>query len=79
MVINNKLRLCEVGGELGYFHCWEQYITTVGSTSGTQISRVYAVIEFPNRVQRVDPIDMKFVDETNHFLGSMNRSKKGNP
>lgn len=25
ITVKKELRLCKVGKELGYFHCWEQY------------------------------------------------------
>nr|DAG06412.1 MAG TPA: hypothetical protein [Siphoviridae sp. cthu813] len=36
--IEHKTRSCTVGGESGYFHCWEQYadVITPGLTIGSQ-------------------------------------------
>lgn len=69
-----KLRLCKVDKELGYFHCWEQYGDvispglTIGSNPGGQYSRVFGIIEFDDRIERVDPSKIQFVDEIHNFL-----------
>ena len=75
--IEYKTRFCTVDGESGYFHCWEQYadvITpglTIGSQQGGQFSRVYGIVEFADRVERVEPFRIKFTDEENEFLSMM--------
>ena len=66
-------RLCEVHlgkkKEIGYFHQWEQYADvvppglTVGSHPGGQYARVFGIVEFVDRVARVDPCDICFIDE----------------
>ena len=70
-------RLCKVGKEFGYFHCWEQYGDvifpglTVNSHSeypGGQYSRVFGIVEFYNQIERVDPTKIQFVDETHERL-----------
>lgn len=69
-----ELRECKVNKELGYFHCWEQYtdvITpgiTIGSHLGGQYSRVLGIVEFDDRIERVDPSKIQFVDEVHNFL-----------
>lgn len=74
IMIKKELRLCKVGEEVGYFHCWEQYGDiifpglTVGSNPGGQYSRVFGIVEFDDRVMRIEPSKIKFVDETNNFL-----------
>lgn len=67
-------RLCEVNGELGYFHIFEQWSDVIdasplqGGHPGGQISRVYGIVEFKDRVAKVDPTKIKFCDETNEGL-----------
>lgn len=70
-------RLCKVGKEFGYFHCWEQYGDvifpglTVDSHSeypGGQYSRVFGIVEFYDQIERVDPTKIQFVDEDNERL-----------
>lgn len=59
ITIKKELRLCKVGKETGYFHCWEQYSDviapglTVGSHPGGQYSRVFGIVEFDDGVERV--------------------------
>ena len=72
-IIMNR-RLCKVGKEIGYFHCWEQYSDviapglTIGSHPGGQHSHVFGIIEFDNRVERVDPSKIQFIDEIHYSL-----------
>ena len=70
-------RLCKVGKEFGYFHCWEQYSDvifpglTVDSHSeypGGQYSRVFGIVEFYDQIKRVDPTKIQFVDEAHEHL-----------
>lgn len=70
-------RLCKVGKEFGYFHCWEQYGDvifpglTVDSHSeypDGQYSRVFGIVEFYDQIERVDPTKIQFVDETHERL-----------
>lgn len=69
-------RLCEVKGELGYFHLWEQWSNVVnasllrGGPPAGQIGQVYGIIEFKDGVRRVDPESIKFCDEENATLCS---------
>lgn len=71
-------RLCEVNGELGYFHIFEQLSDVVDASPlrdghpGGQISCVYGIVEFKDRVARVDPTKIKFCDEDNNMLYGMN-------
>lgn len=64
-------RLCEVKGELGYFHLWEQWSNVVdasllrGGHPAGQIGQVYGIVEFKDGVRRVDPESIKFCDEKN--------------
>ena len=77
MTIKHELRLCKVDGELGYFHCWEHYANVVDASSlrgghpAGQISEVFGIVEFQNRVERVSPRRIKFYDEINATLTSM--------
>lgn len=69
-------RLCEVKGELGYFHLWEQWSNVVdasllrGGHPAGQIGQVYGIVEFKDGVRRVDPESIKFCDEKNAALCS---------
>ena len=66
-----ETRLCEVNGELGYFHCWEHWSNVIdtsplrGGHPGGQIGQVHGIIEFTDGVRRVDPSKIKFCDEEN--------------
>lgn len=77
MKIEWETRLCEVDGELGYFHTWEQYAkiidpsVRVGGHPGGQISWVFGIVEFKDGVRRVDPYRIKFCDEQNAMLAEM--------
>lgn len=72
-------RGCKVGDELGYFHCWEWYATvvspglTVGSHPGGQLSQIYGIVEFADRVERVEPTKIKFIDEESAALSELNK------
>lgn len=61
ITVTKELRLCKIDGELGYFHCWEQYGDIifpgimVGSNPGGQYSRIFGIVEFDDRIERVDP------------------------
>ena len=74
---NNKLRLCKVRGELGYFHCWEHYSDVipasplVGGAPAGVISRVFGIVETANGVKRVDASLIQFCDEINANLNTM--------
>lgn len=72
--INFPTRLCEVSGELGYFHLWEQWTNVInasplrGGYPAGQIGQVYGIVEFKDGVRRVDPTKIKFCDEENASL-----------
>ena len=76
ITVKKELRLCKVGGEVGYFHCWEQYgdvifhSLTVDShpDPGGQYSRVFGIVEFDDRVTRIEPSKIQFIDEAHDFL-----------
>ena len=72
--INFPTRLCEVSGELGYFHLWEQWTNVIdasplrGGHPAGQIGQVYGIVEFKDGVRRADPTKIKFCDEKNAAL-----------
>lgn len=73
-MVEFQTRLCEVKGELGYFHLWEQWSNVVdasllrGGHPAGQIGQVYGIVEFKDGVRRVDPVSIKFCDEENAAL-----------
>lgn len=74
ITVRKELRLCKVGEKIGYFHCWEQYGDIIfpgimiGSHPGGQYSRTFGIVEFDDRIERIDPTTIQFVDETHNFL-----------
>lgn len=84
MTVEHELRLCEVNGEVGYFHTWEQFSKPIGESPlmggppAGVISHVFGIVEFQGGVRRVDPIYIKFCDETNACLKDFNEMKKVN-
>ena len=72
--IRPELRLCQVGDELGYFHTWEQVSSVLdpsplrGGHPGGTVAQMYAIVEFADGVKRVQPYEVKFVDEQNDIL-----------
>ena len=74
-------RLCNVNGKIGYFHRWEDYSRPldasplIGGAPAGIFSMTYGIVEFPDRVQRVDPTQIVFCDEQNQTLWALN--KKG--
>ena len=80
ITVKKELRLCKVDKELGYFHCWEQYGDVIfpglpaGSNPGGQYSRVFGIVEFGDRVMRIEPSKIKFVDETHDFLSAYSKT-----
>ena len=68
ITIKKELRLCKVGETLGYFHCWEQYVDP-----GAQYSRVFGIVEFDDRIKRVDPTKIQFIDEAHDFLSAYSK------
>ena len=72
-----KLRLCQVGDELGYFHTWEQVSSVLdpsplrGGHPGGTVAQMYAIVEFADGVKRVQPYEIKFVDEQNDILKTL--------
>lgn len=85
ILIRQETRLCKVKGKHGYFHTWEHYSKPieasplVGGAPAGVISQVFGIIEFEDGVQRVQPYDIKFLDETSkilHFLNEREKEKK---
>lgn len=80
MNVEFTTRFCEVKGELGYFHLWEQWSNVVdasplrGGHPGGQIGQVYRIVEFRDGVRRVDPSSIKFCDEKNAVLCEMSKT-----
>ena len=64
-----ETRLCEVSGEIGYFHTWEQYSQPVGESlivggpPAGVIAQVFGIVEFEDGVERVEPYRIRFCDE----------------
>lgn len=79
MEVKFELRLCKVGDEVGYFHTWEHYAKPLepsplrGGAPAGQFSKCYGVIEFSDRIERVDPTRIKFCDEQNAFLNAIQK------
>lgn len=77
MNVDFPTRLCEVKGELGYFHLWERWSNVIdasplrGGHPAGQIGQVYGIVEFKDGVRRVDPVSIKFCDEENAILCEM--------
>lgn len=76
-----KTRLCEVRGELGYFHLWEQWYDNISASAlrgghpGGQIGQVYGIVEFEDGVRRIDPVKIKFCDDDNAMLAELAKHK----
>lgn len=77
-----ETRLCEVDGELGYFHCWEHWSNVIdasplrGGHPGGQIGQVYGIVEFKDGVRRIDPAKIKFCDDENAILAEMEKHNR---
>lgn len=77
----SELRLCDVKGELGYFHCWEQWSNVVapspmiGGYPGGTVSHVYGIVEFCDGIRRVDPTDIFFCDEKGAEIEALRKAR----
>lgn len=77
-----ETRLCKVDGELGYFHTWEQYSRPIGASPmvggppAGVFSCLYGIVEFEDRIQRVDPTKIQFCDEDHSGLCVMNKHER---
>ena len=82
ITIENEKRLCNVNGEIGYFHRWESFSKPleasplVGGAPAGVFSKVFGIVEFKDGVRRVDPTDVHFCDEQNELLWIMNHTEK---
>lgn len=82
ILIRQEIRLCKVKGKHGYFHTWEHYSKPVeasplvGGAPAGVISQVFGIVEFEDGVQRVQPYDIKFLDETGEILHFLNEREK---
>ena len=87
ITIKPEIRLCKVNlvasyDELGFFHCWEHFSQPVGASPfvggepAGEISKVYGIVEFADGVRHVEPITIKFCDETNAYLQAMKKHKE---
>ena len=80
--IEFRKRLCRVGDEHAYFHCWEHYSRPVesspfvGGPPAGVFSKFYGIVEFKDCVKRVDPVDIVFCDETTYELEEWNEYMK---
>ena len=84
ILIRQETRLCKVNGRHGYFHTWEHYSKPVeasplvGGAPAGVISQVFGIVEFEDGVHRVQPYDIKFLDEEKEFLHILNEREKEN-
>lgn len=82
ILIRQETRLCKVNGKHGYFHTWEHYSQPIeaspliGGAPAGIISQVFGIVEFEDRVHRVQPYDIKFLDETSEILHFLNEREK---
>lgn len=78
----SETRLCEVNGQIGYFHTWEQWSKPVeasplkGGPPAGVLARVFAIVEFEGNVSRIDPANIKFIDFENSTLHVINSENK---
>lgn len=81
--ISFERRLCKVDDEYGHFHMWEQYSKPleaspfIGGAPAGVFSKVYGIVEFADGMRRVDPTDIRFVDDENKYLKILNERMKG--
>lgn len=68
-----ETRLCEVDGRVGYFHTWEQY--SKPEIIGVFTS-LYGIVEFEDGVKRVEPQNIRFIDEENEMLRVLNKQNQ---
>lgn len=70
-----ETRLCEVDGELGYFHCWEHWSNVIdasplrGGHPGGQIGQVYGIVEFKDG-DRCHYPDCRHTTDISHALNA---------
>lgn len=67
------LRLCIVGNEYGYFHRWGEVSKTFAYGNGTSdLKYSFGIVEFADRVVKVEVEDIVFVDDINKQLKNLN-------
>lgn len=82
ILIRQETRLCKVKEKYGYFHAWEHYSKPVeasplvGGAPAGVISQVFGIVEFEVGVQRVQPYDIKFLDDASEILHLLNEREK---
>lgn len=82
MTIKFQTRLCTVDGKYGYFHIWEHYSKpqganpTIGGAPAGVYSKIFGIVECEDGIHRVDPTNIKFVDEEHFTLAIMNKVKE---
>lgn len=75
-------RLCKVEEEYGYLLIWEHYAKTIeaspfcGGAPAGQFSQLFGIVQFEDRVRRVDPTDIVFFDEIAAMLHTFNEHEK---
>lgn len=75
-------RLCRVDKEYGYLLTWEHYAKPIepnpfaGGTPAGQFSKLFAIVQFEDRVRRVDPTDIVFCDGSGMLLHTFNEHEK---
>lgn len=71
ITVKQELRICTVDKEAGYFHCWEHYSRPGEDAPSGVVSYVSGIVEFRDRVERVDPERIRFCDEENAYLQAL--------
>lgn len=80
--VHFETRLCTVGEDMGYFHCWEHYSRPLeasplaGGAPAGVFSKVYGLVEFPDGVKRIESYRIQFCDEQHAILCEMARQYK---
>ena len=81
--VKHETRLCKVGDKYGYFHTWEQYSVPVpespliGGAPAGVIAQVFGIVEFADRVRRVQPYEIIFCDGRSRCLARLNEIRGG--
>lgn len=79
---HGQYRLCEVNDEIGYFYGWEVISDVIspspmiGGHPGGQLSRAYGIVEFPDRIEEVRPVQIKFRDRISEELRHIAQAAK---
>lgn len=76
--LSYETRMCMVDEEICMFHCWEHYSKPlpasplVGGEPPGVFSQVFGIVEFSYGVRRVDPTNIKFIDEGSDICKAWN-------